>query len=200
MKKRIEKDIKKKSKILLFGVLLSLLLIFISINLYNSVIFKRHDRINLLIFEQNPVFLSLSTIGEANYILYLYPDLKLNIPGGFGYYRVGALSKLATLEKNPEIFNRAISGSTHLFLDFYFYPKKIEIYYGTGNKPQTIELSIRNILFDKSNANFFDKLYLAYKTLTLNKKDLNKLKSFEVLNKNKDTVFDTKRFEDSYNG
>ncbi|MFH1827352.1 MAG: hypothetical protein ABH812_02915 [bacterium] len=200
MKKREEKNIKKIVKILLQIIFFSVLLIYIAVNLYRSVIFQKNDRINLFIFDKNPTFLSISTKGEQNFLVNFYPDLKINVPGGFSFYRIGALNKLVQLEKRADIYQKAISGSTLTFLDYYFYPKKQEIYYGGDSKPQIVELSIKNVLFDKSNANFFDRLYLSYRIISLNKNDLIKLNTFERLNKNKDMVFDTERFEETYNG
>lgn len=199
MKKRIEKEVKKSLKTLVFSVILCLFLVFFIIQLYKSLFIQRPERINLLFLNQNPILLSLSTIGESNYYINLYPDLKLNIPGGYGDYRVGALVKLAQLEIDNGLISRAIEGSTFTFLNYYFFPNKIQTYFG---KTPTLEfnLNLKNIIFNKSNASFFDKAYLFFKIIGVQNHNFIKLNAFEKINNNKDLIFDSERFAEEYNG
>ncbi len=86
------------------------------------------------------------------------------------------------------------------FIDFYFYPKKVEINFGKNENTSFIEPRVKNIMLYKSNAEFFDRIYLSYKILTQKKSNLTTLQSFERLNENKDLVFDSSRFEETYDG
>jgi len=200
MKKRQEKRIKRSFKKSIYLLITTILLVVITVQVYSSLIFKRPDRINLFILDERPTFLSVSTTGESNYILNLYSDLKIKVPGGFGFYRVGALNKLVDLEKDPSIFKRALSGTTLTFTDYYFYPKKVDINYGKKEDIKIIEPSIKNILLNRSNAGFFDRVYLGYKLLTLKKNSIRFLDAFEKVNEKKDLAFDSERFEEEYNG
>src|SRR3989344_49921 len=145
MKKRIEKEIKKSLKtttVLLIGVIA---LIFGLTRIYNSLLIQKPERINVFVLDQNPIFLSLSTIGESNYFLNFYPDLKINVPGGYENYRVGALGKLSDLERDSGVLSRTISEATLTFMDFYFYPKKPNVLFGNNNHKQ-FEPKLKNII------------------------------------------------------
>jgi len=199
MKKRIEKEVKKSLKTLVLSVILCLILILFIIQLYKSLFIKKPERINLLFLNQNPTLMSLSTVGESNYYFNLYPDLKLNVPGGYGDYRVGALVKLSQLENDSELISRAIEGSTFTFLNYYFFPNKVQTYFGKASSSE-FDLNLKNIIFNKSNASFFDKVYLFIKIVGVQNHNFIKLNAFEKLNNNKDLVFDSERFSEEYNG
>src|SRR3990167_7600460 len=199
MKKRIEKEVKKSLKTLVLSIISCFILVLFIIQLYKSLFITKPERINLLFLNQNPTLISLSTVGESNYYLNLYPDLKLNIPGGYGDYRVGALVKLSQLENDSELINRAIEGSTFTFLNYYFFPNKVQTYFGKAPTSK-FNLNLKNVIFNKSNASFFDKLYLLIKLVEIQSHNFIKLNTFEKLNNNKDLVFDSERFAEEYNG
>ncbi|MEX1052419.1 MAG: hypothetical protein WEC80_01065 [Patescibacteria group bacterium] len=200
MKKRQEKQIKNNLKKVTLTLILLGFFVFFIVQTYNSLIYKRPDRINVFILDERPTLLSISTSGESNYILNFYSDLKINVPGGFGFYRVGALNKLVDLEKDPDLYKRALTGTILTFTEYYFYPRSVDIDYGKKEDISIVEPRIRNILFSKSNANFLDRLYLAYKVLTLKKNSIRFLDTPEKINISKDLVFDSERFEEKYNG
>ncbi len=199
MKKRIEKEVKKSLKTLILCVILFFILVLFIIQLYKSLFIQKPERINLLFFSQNSTLISLSTIGETNYYINLYPDLKLNIPGGYGDYRIGALVKLSQLENDSGLISRAIEGSTFTFLNYYFFPNKVQTYFG---KIPNIEfdLNLTSIIFNKSNASILDKAYLFFKLVGIQNHNFIKLNAFEKINNNKDVVFDSERFAEEYNG
>ncbi len=200
MKKRTEKEVKKSFKII-FILITGAIFLLLGINrVYHSLLIQKPERINIFILDQNPILLSLSTIGESNYFLNFYPDLKINVPGGYGNYRVGALGKLSDLERDREVLNRAISGATLTFIDFYFYSSKTESYFGKKNQNPQFKSKFKNIIFSKSNANFFDRVYIILKLLSSQKNNFVKLESFEKLNESKDLIFDHERFSEYYNG
>lgn len=199
MKKRIEKEVKKSLKTLVLSIISCLILVLFIIQLYKSLFITKPERINLIFLNQNPTFISLSTVGESNYYLNLYPDLKLNIPGGYGDYRVGALIKLSQLENDSGLISRAIEGSTFTFLNYYFYPNKVQTYFGKASSSE-FNLNLINIILNKSNAGIFDKAYLFIKLVGIQSHNFIKLNTFEKLNHNKDLVFDSERFVEEYNG
>ena len=127
------------------------------------------DRINLVMYGSQTAFYSLDKQETRNYTMYFYPDLKMQIPGGYGNYRIGSLGKLAKLDNEPDILTKTFSVATTSFVHFYFYPATEDVYYGTDIIKSPTVPSIRNILFMPSNAGFFDRLYLAF--WLLDKKD-----------------------------
>lgn len=200
MKKRAEKEIKKSLKTTIILLIGAVTLIFGLTRIYHSLLIQKPERVNIFVLDQNPILLSLSTIGEQNYFLNFYPDLKIYVPGGYGNYRVGALGKLSDLERDNGVLSRTISGATLTFMDFYFYPSKTQVFFGKNNQKQQFEPKIKNIIFNKSNANFFDRIYLILKLVGSQKNNFAKLETFEKLNVSKDLIFDRERFAENYSG
>ena len=83
------------------------------------------------------------------------------IPGGYGFYRVGALGKFISLEKKPDLFKKVFSASNSFFIDLYFYSKKNEIYFDEKNNKK-IWPNFTEIFLNQSNANFIDRLLVFY--------------------------------------
>lgn len=153
-------NLKSKSKILNLSLLLIIGLVLIYMifkNITSSVFLKEKDRVNVVFYSQNSKFFSFSK-KEVNYLVKFPAEIEILIPGGYGFYRSGALGKLAVLENKPELFKRAFSATTSTFVDLYFYPAKTEIYYDTSvNKSFP---SVGEIFLNKSNANIIDKVIL----------------------------------------
>jgi len=127
----------------------------------NSLFFNRRDRINFIIYGQQATFYSLGLEDKVNYLISFPADVKIKIPGGYRYYRVGALGKLVSLEKKPEIFRKAFSLATSSFLDYYFYPSNnSRIYFNDKDSAGGGNFSWQLFLSSPSNANFFDRLFL----------------------------------------
>lgn len=142
------------------GVLLCLvvLLIIVLRLLFTSAFFVKEDRINILIYSSEPIYFSFEKGGEVHYVTTFNADSRTAVPGGYGVYRMGALGKLITLEKNPEILNRTFSRITGSMIDYYFYPKSETIYYGSGEKIRLPSFS--ELFLYESNGNFFDRVYI----------------------------------------
>lgn len=158
---------KKKNrsvKFFLWGIIIfsTIFLIFILIKDFSRSLFLNNkERINIVFYGDATYYFSLDREGEINYYLYFPADLKLVIPGGYGIYRLGGLGKLVSLEKKPDIFKKTFSLATSSFVDYYFYPSKVNIYYGFDEK-ESFFLPWRELFRFQSNANFFDRLYLFY--------------------------------------
>jgi len=126
--------------------------------LISSAFFSPSNRINVLFYSEVPVYFSLEKNGEVHYTTSFQAEGRVAVPGGYGVYRLGALGKLAYLEKNPELLNRSFSRITGSMLNYYFYPRTDTIFYG---KKDGVHLpSIGDIFLLESNANVFDRLYL----------------------------------------
>src|SRR3989344_6190939 len=148
----------------------SLIIIFylLIINLRQSAFFQKKDRINIVVNQDQIAYYSLGLSDNVNYFISFYPDLNVAVPGGYGVYRLGALAKLSSLERKSDLFNKTYSSLTSSFTDFYFYPgsslNKVEVLFGK-NKDDFFLPKTYFIFFAKSNAHFFDRLYLSFQFL-----------------------------------
>ena len=106
-------------------------------------------------------FYSLDKQDTRNYVMYFYPDLKMQVPGGYGNYRTGSLGKLAKLDNKPELLAKTFSIATTSFVTIYYYPNTEDVYYGTDiqSKPQIP--AMKDLLLMPGNAGIFDRIYLA---------------------------------------
>lgn len=141
-----------------------------------SLFFQKPDRLNVLFYGPKTRYISFGLEDKINYYINFFPDLEIEVPGGYGWYRVGGIGKLAQLEKNDKIFQRAFSLNTASFTHFYFYPKKTVIYYGNKKNNQFIKPSIGEIFSFNSNANIFDRIYIFLLVSKFNANDYRALK------------------------
>lgn len=106
-------------------------------------------------------YYSLDTKIGRHYQIAFPPDLKVDVPGGYGQYRIGSLGKLAVLDENKMLLKKTIAATTTTFIHYSFYPKSDEVFYGEQVSDTSTRPSVQHILFDESNAGFLDRLYLA---------------------------------------
>lgn len=136
---------------------------FLLINLRDSAFFQKKDRLNIVTGDEKFFYYSLGLNDRVNYFISFYPDLEVTVPGGYGNYRLGALLKLASLEKNPDIIKKTYSLATSSMVDFYFYPTKVtdkvKVLFGDKSADYSPP-DFRLIFFGVSNAKFFDRLYI----------------------------------------
>ncbi|MCX7996610.1 MAG: hypothetical protein N2691_02500 [Patescibacteria group bacterium] len=184
-----------------FAFILVCSLIMLGIDLSRSLFFRNVDRINLVFYDSRPVFYSLGATEAGNYAITFYPDLKTNVPGGYGYYRIGALGRLAELEKDPEIYLRAFSAITSTFTDYYFYQKGVGVFYGgpqevsSISKPKTIQLFTL-----EGNASFFDRVYLALLFNRIQPSTIHDIKNLPFERLKDDTILQKDNFLKRYIG
>ena len=154
----------KLNKMHVFWISFVLLMIyFLYSNLRSSAFFQKKDRINLVLSQDKFAYYSLGLTDEVNYFIPFIPDSKVIVPGGYGYYRLGALAKLASLEKDPDLFKKTYSMATSSLVDYYFYPSVsssgMEIIFGKESSNFYLP-GFYMLFFGKSNAHFFDRIYL----------------------------------------
>lgn len=160
---------------LVFFIILILFVLFHSIG--SSLFFSDKERINVVVYGSKPMMFSVDLRNNINYVVSFYPDMDIKVPGGYGTYRIGALGKLVALENNPEIFRKTFSLGTSTFVNYYFYPLKDEVYYGSDEDDKIVFPTIIEILYMKSNAQLFDRIYLAYLFSRENQKQYKQLRS-----------------------
>src|SRR3989338_2216276 len=172
-------------------------------DLYSSAFFQRKDRINLVINQDQIAVYSLGLEDRVNYFIPFYPDLNVIIPGGYGYYRLGALAKLVSLEKNPDLLRKTYSLMTPGFVDFYFYSSipsdKIEILFGKEKRDFFLP-RFYLIFFAKSNARFFDRLFLYLQFLGKTKGQFKIIADIPTKIEGSRRVFSSNNFFETYQG
>lgn len=131
----------------------------------NSLFFNYRDRVNLIFYQQLTTFVSIGRKDNIHYLVYFNPETKIFVPGGYGYYKIGALGKLSLLEKKPQIIQKAFSNNLSVFIDYFFLPKERKIYTAQNDLEKKIftpKISYRHLFgFGfQSNTNFFDRIWL----------------------------------------
>ena len=186
----IKHQILKRSSII-FVFLLICLLYYLFKLVSSSVFLKGRDKINVVFYGERTRFYSLDR-KNISYLLFFSNLVKVIVPGGYGKYKVGAIGKLASLEKKPEIVKKTFSAITSSLVDLYFYQKKTAIYYDNTDLKQTP--TFKEIFLTNSNANLIDRLFLLHIFLTNGKENFQviDLRPFESGSNN--DIFDQNSF------
>ena len=165
----------------------------------SSVFLKGRDKINVVFYGENIRFYSLDQ-KNINYLLFFSNSVKVIVPGGYGEYKVGAVGKLVSLEKNPEIIRKTFSAVTATLVDLYFYPKKTTIYHQDSPSNSNETPTIKEIFLTNSNATLIDRLFIFYFFTTSNQEDYQTidLKPFELGHGN--AIFDYNGFYKKFQG
>ena len=167
----------------------------------NSSFFSYKDRVNIVVFGKNTNFYSLGINDNVNYMVSYYPDMRVEVPGGYGFYRIGALGKFLKLEKNPEMLKRTFSSITSTFVTYYFYDSRDEIYYGKVRDTNVTFPSVQSILFSNSNANIIDRIAIILAFSQKKSQDIRLLTRLRTdTDDMNDIVFNEKSFRDLYLG
>lgn len=159
-------------------VILGLLILVLLVKWFSGSLFiTAPRRLQVLVYGQDSRVYSIDTRGNNHYIIHFAPDERLGVPGGYGFYRVGALRKLAMLDKNPKLLGKAFSVASSSFVTYYFYPPKDTIYNGSKVSGNVIMPRATELFSYPSNANVFDRLYLFLHFLQVKKSDYLLLRS-----------------------
>lgn len=194
----IKDQISKRSSVI-FIFLLICLFYYLFKSITSSVFIKGRDKINMVFYGENTRFYSLDR-KNINYLLFFPNSVKVIVPGGYGEYKVGAVGKLASLEKKPEIIGKTFSAVTATLVDLYFYPKKTTIYHQDSPNNSNEIPAFKEIFLTNSNANLIDRLFLFYFFATNDREDYQTidLKPFELGDGN--AIFDHNSFYKKFQG
>ena len=167
----------KKSFYRVVYLLVILFVIFLVTNAFaQSLFITKKDRVNLVIYGQEPQYYSFSESDTVDYTAIFDEETKISVPGGYGQYRFGALGWLVSDQKKPQIFQKAFSTATSSIVDFYFYKGGDMIFHKDSNIKEVVTApNIYKILFYRSNASIFDRLYLFLRLVSGNRNTLSKL-------------------------
>lgn len=186
---------RSKRLLYLLGALVVFVILVTTIvhGLKNTLFFGEKDRINIVFYGNKTTYYSLGIHTEGDYTIPFSSDVKMPIPGGYGDYRVGALGKLVSLEKKPVLIQNTFSLATYSFVDYYFYKKSDEIYYGTNDD---VLLPTPGFIWSSaSNASFLDKIYLIFYFLNKSPSDFHQVPVHTDKNANGDITFAAGEFE-----
>lgn len=129
----------------------------------SSLFYSKKDRINVLVYGPYTSVYSFGLSDNQDYIIPFSPDLKIDVPGGYGKYRVGSLGKLVKLDRKYSLYTDTFSLASLSFVEYYFTEDKSDLYYDIPvPTKENLKLNGNKMLFSKSNANFFDRVYLAF--------------------------------------
>jgi hypothetical protein len=153
--------IKLKHKNLKFNLLWIIVLIvgyWCYKNITSSVFLKNQDKINIVFFGNTTRYYSVDRRG-LDYYLSFPAAARMLVPGGYGYYRAGAINKLAALENKPDIIRRTFSWATSSMVDLYFYSPESTIFYKETDE-SGISPTFYEIFLNPGNANFVDRIFI----------------------------------------
>lgn len=110
---------KKQRIIVLVLVAIGLYVIMTIIRSFSdSLFFSRPGRITLLYYSDVPKIVSIGRSDGVSYELFFTSDKRILVPGGYGRYRIGALQRMADIEKKPELLTRAFSSALSAQVDY----------------------------------------------------------------------------------
>lgn len=161
-----------------------LISVFFIKDLSKSLFFNKKDRINILFYGQTASLYSISLSDKIDYVINFYPDLKVLVPGGYEYYRVGALGKLIKLEHQKEILQRTFSSASSSIVDFYFYQPSPKVYYGDKLPEKTSVPGFKELFLESSNAGIFDRIYLYPQFFIAQRRNFSRINDLPTLKKN----------------
>lgn len=175
-------------------------------SLRQSIILDARDRVNVIFYNSNPLFLSFGLTDEVNYIMSPQHDLIVQVPGGYGQYPAGSVGRLADIERKPELIQRAFSSSISGYTDYYVTPKKHEVYeHSQSEETEYKKVKLIQQLFspnNNSNMNFFDKIFIGISIARNRQSDYVELKPVEKPGEGVDSsvAFYEKGFQKKYKG
>ncbi len=114
-----EKTLNKKRGIFFVLTIVGIYVFFSIIRSFTQSLFLSHKgRITLLYYSDVPKIVSIGRSDGVNYELFFNADKRILVPGGYGRYRIGALARLAEIEKKPELLTRAFSSAISARVDY----------------------------------------------------------------------------------
>lgn len=162
------------------------------------------DRLNIVIYDQVPVLLSLGLSDKVNYVVTFSHEDKVYAPGGYGRYRVGALGKLAHLEQDADLVSRAFSSMISAHVDYSLVPRSSTVYEDLkGAQPDFTALTIAKHVFSDMytfDGGLIDKVYVLYKLASYRSSNFIQLAGTFKEDPDGDIIFSEKRFQKKYRG
>jgi hypothetical protein len=128
--------------------------------LSQSVAIAKQERLQFVVYGEQTKVYSLGMRDGIHYVISYPAQYKIEVPDGYGNYRVGALGRLVYTEKKPELLIRTMSVASHTMLTHYFYRPTKTIWYESSTKESADLPSVYEIFTLESNATLYDRFYI----------------------------------------
>lgn len=168
------------SKLNLILLFLFLFLLIIIAQIKTSVFLSKRERVTVAVFGQKPYVLSYDKKNKLGHLVYFDPSILVNVPGGYGWYKLGSVSLLGKIEeRQKEILKSTFAELSGVVVDIVIYPKDVRVEEGLAADFIDYFLASRSkldsSLYQFSTNNVFDRLFLkkilglrVYKLVILN--------------------------------
>lgn len=161
------------------------------------------DRVSIVFFGSQVRVLSFGVTDGVHYVIELSNEQRVIVPGGYGRYKVGSMQKLAELEEDPGIMQRATSSVLSAYVDRYFAPQKAGIYTQNSARGDFSKLALLRRVFSVSsitNATIADRIYIGYLIIRTNKNSFVELSTNTAKQVNGDAIFSERGYLKKYRG
>ncbi len=159
------------SKIKLFLLFGFLFLLIAAAQVKTSIFLSKRERVSIAVFGEKPYVLSYDKKNHLGHLAYFDPNILVNVPGGYGWYRLGSVSLLGKIEgQQKELLKRTFEELSGAFVDIVVYPKDSAVIDRTKSAFVDYFLSSRSKItpnfYKFSTDNIIDR-FLLKKTLRL---------------------------------
>ena len=89
--------------LVVMGVFLCFLVLYIVHEVVTSKFLSQRERITVGVYDNIPYVFSYDKTTNLGTIIYFNPDVMVTVPGGYGWYRLGSVRLLATIEHKTNI-------------------------------------------------------------------------------------------------
>jgi len=164
----------------------------------------RPEQLQFVVYGSDTRVYSLGLSENIHHMMRFPANYKVEVPGGYGQYRVGALGHLVNSEDKPELLLHTFSVANAAFVQYYFYNDQgKEVFYSGSEKEKVSPPPLLSLFQMRSNATFFDRAYIAYRSLQMKRSEIIGINIDEVAEKdpvNGDTVLSMSKLRDTYAG
>ncbi|HNQ31249.1 MAG TPA: hypothetical protein PKJ68_02065 [Candidatus Woesebacteria bacterium] len=145
-------------------ILVAVALVLLARLFFDSLYMSRLDRVNIAVWGPQSYVMSLSRVGKQHYMIMMSNAYTVQVPGGLAGYSIGSLGKLATLEKDPRLYMKAMGVGAGVFIHKYLYDSEPTIYYDDVWLEDSKFAEIKNHILKSTwlagNMNIFDRLWM----------------------------------------
>jgi len=145
----------------------------------------------VVVYGGNTYFYSLDVKSKQHYYIPFASDLQVDVPGGYGTYRIGSLGKLGALDGNERLIQKTFSATTSSFVHYAFFPSSPDVIYNEELVEEIEKPRFMNLLTYESNATILDRLYLAIHLRAPQKDEFTRIAYRQI----EDTVLGSKSFQ-----
>lgn len=146
-------------------IIIGFVLAYITLRAYTQSLYHNTlTRVNIGIWGKHSYVLSLGKTSRQHYIFLFANSYEVEVPGGLKKYKIGALGKLAGLEKDPQLFAKAMGQGGGVFIHKHLYDDTQEIFYDDSWVDSLsftdIKTELMLSIFRAGELNVFDRLFV----------------------------------------